>query len=244
MSARPRFGVVLDCDGTLTPKSLGSFFKVVDMRALPPEAEPDFKVLRDRYLPLAAASSLSPELQLEWLAETFEIYIRHKLTRAGWMEALARAIVWRHGAIETLAALHFFRVPVGIISYGSSDFIRHALVLAGADEWVKEIYATRMHHDRDGLVVGYDRDTFVTQDNKGEWSRRFAEAHGIPLDNLLAVGDTAGDRHLGHLKENRFGIAMDEAEREKIASYMGTTVVADDFSAARAWLADKLGLPL
>lgn len=244
MSARPRYGVVLDCDGTLTPKSLVSLFSVVDTRALPKEAEPDFKVLRDRYIPLASVGKLSPEHQTEWLAETFEIYIRHKLTRSGWMEAIARAIDWRPGAVETLASLHFFRVPTAVVSYGSSDFIEHALVLAGAGDWIKEIYATRMRHGRDGFVVGYDRETFVTQDNKGEWSRRFAEAYGIPLENLLAVGDTAGDRHLGHLKQNRFGIAKDEEERAKIAPYMGATVVADDFSAARAWLADRLSLPL
>jgi len=244
MSARPRFGVVLDCDGTLTPKSLISLFHVVDTRALPPEAEPDFKTLREKYIPLASVGKLTPEIQMEWLAETFEIYIRHKLTRAGWMEAIARAIDWRPGALETLAAMRFFRVPTAIVSYGSTDFIEHALLVAGADTWISEIYATRMRHDLDGFVFGYDRDTFVTQDNKGEWSRRFAQAYGIPLENLLAVGDTAGDRHLGHLKENRFGIAKDEEERAKIAPYMGETVVADDFSAARAWLSDKLGLPL
>lgn len=244
MTARPRHGVVLDCDGTLTPKSLVSFFKVVDTRALPPEAEPDFNVLRERYIPLASVGKLSAELQEEWLAETFEIYIRHKLTRVGWMEAISRALAWRPGALKTLAALRFYRVPTAIVSYGSTDFIEHALVLGGADECVREIYATRMRHDADGLVVGYDRDTFVTQDNKGAWSRRFAEAYGIPLENLLAVGDTAGDRHLGHLQENRFGIAKDEEERGKIAPYMGETVVSDDFSEAAAWLSDKLGLPL
>jgi len=244
MSARPRFGVVFDCDGTLTPKKLISLFQVVDTGALPPEAESDFKTLRDRYIPLASVAKLTPELQQEWLAETFEIYIRHKLTRAGWMEAISRAIAWRPGAMETLATLHFFRVPTAVVSYGSVDFIEHALVLAGADTWITEIYATRMRHGLDGRVVGYDRATFVTQDNKGEWSRRFAEKHGIPLENLLAVGDTVGDRHLGHLQENRFGIAKDEAEREKIAPYMGKTVVSDDFTEARAWLSDKLGFPL
>jgi phosphoserine phosphatase len=244
MSARPRHGVVLDCDGTLTPKKLVSLFQIVDTHALPPAAEPDFKTLRDRYIPLASVGKLSAALQEEWLAETFEIYIRHKLTRAGWMEAISRAIAWRPGAIETLAALRFFRVPTAIVSYGSTDFIEHALVLAGADESIAEIYATRMRHGHDGLVVGYDRETFVTQDNKGDWSRRFAEKRGIALENLLSVGDTAGDRHLGHLQENRFGIAKDEAEREKIAPYMGETVVSDDFSQARAWLSDKLGLPL
>ena len=244
MSQRTRHGVVLDFDGTLTPKSLGSLFRVVDTHALPPEAEPDFKVLRDRYIPLAEVGKLSPELQLEWLAETFEIYIRHGLTRAAWMEAISRALVWRPGALETLAALRFFHVPTAIVSYGSSDFIGHALALAGAEDGVKEICATRMRHGADGRVVGYDRASFVTQENKGEWSRRFALANGIALETLLAVGDTAGDRYLGHLQEHRFGIAKDEAERAKIAPYMGETVVADDFSAARAWLADRLGLPL
>ncbi|HTK60371.1 MAG TPA: haloacid dehalogenase-like hydrolase [Candidatus Baltobacteraceae bacterium] len=244
MPARQRFGVVFDFDGTITPKSLGSLFSVVDHHALPKEAEPDFKVLRDRYIPLAEVGKLSPELQLEWLAETFEIYIRHGLTRAGWMTAISRMLRFRPGAIETLAALHLAAVPTAIVSYGSIDFIEHALVIGGADAWVSGIYATRMHHGDGGLVVGYDRETFVTQENKGEWSLCFAEAYGIPPENLLAVGDTAGDRHLGYLKEHRFGIAKDEAERAKIAPHMGETVVADDFSAVRAWLSGKLGLPL
>ena len=244
MSERPRYGVVLDCDGTLTPKSLGSLFRVVDTHALPPEAEPDFKVLRDRYIPLAEVGKLSPELQIEWLAETFEIYIRHRLRREAWQLAIASSVTFRPGVMGALVALHAAGVPTAIVSYGSIDFIEHALEIEGAAELVTEIYATRMRHDASGLVVGYERETFVTQENKGEWSLRFADAYGIPHGNLLAVGDTAGDRYLGHLKEHRFGIAKDEAERAKIAPYMGETVVADDFAAARAWLSGKLGLPL
>lgn len=242
MSARPAYGVVLDFDGTLTPKKLGSLFKVVDTRALPPEAEPDFKVLRDKYIPLAEVGKLSPEIQLEWLAETFEIYIRHGLTRAGWMSAITTAIAFRPGALGTLAALESANVPTAIISYGATDFIEHALMLG--DVSVTEICATRMRHDPTGLVTGYDRSTFVTQENKGEWSQRFADKHGIPLENLLAVGDTAGDRYLGHLKERRFGLVADEAERAKVAPHMGETAVSDDFGPARAWLSRHLGLPL
>ncbi|HTK60318.1 MAG TPA: haloacid dehalogenase-like hydrolase, partial [Candidatus Baltobacteraceae bacterium] len=237
-------GAVLDCDGTLTPKELGSLFSVVDKQALPPEAKPDFEVLRERYIPLANVGKLSPELQLEWLAETFEIYIRWGLTRAGWMTAIARSLVFRPGAVETLGALHAAGVPTAIVSYGSADFIEHALTLAGADGWVSGIYATRMRHDGGGRVTGYDRATFVTQENKGEWSRVFAEKHGIALENLLAVGDTAGDRYLGHLKEKRFGLAKDEEERAKIAPYMGETAVSEDFAPARVWLSRHLGLPL
>ena len=244
MSASPTYGVVFDCDGTLTPKKLGSLFKVVDTRALPSEAEPDFKVLRDKYIPLASVGKLSPELQLEWLAETFEIYIRWRLTRQAWKQAIAGALSFRPCAIETLAALHARGVPTALVSYGSTDFIEHALALGGADGFVTEIYATRMAHDEAGLVTGYDRASFVTQDNKGEWSRRFAEDFGIPPENLLAVGDTAGDRHLGHLKENRFGLAKDEEERALIEPHMGETAVSDDFAPARAWLSRHLGLPL
>jgi len=244
MSERPRYGVVLDFDGTLTPKSLGSLFRVVDTHALPPEAEPDFKVLRERYNPLAETGKLSAELQQEWLAETFEIYIRHRLTREAWQLAIASALTLRPGSVGALVALHAAGVPTAIVSYGSIDFIEHALEIEGIDELVSEIYATRMRHDAAGLVVGYDRETFVTQENKGEWSLRFAEAHGILPENLLAVGDTAGDRYLGHLKEHRFGIAKDEADREKIAPYMGETAVSDDFHDARAWLSARLGLPL
>lgn len=244
MSANPTYGVVFDCDGTLTPKKLGSLFKVVDTRALPPEAEPDFKILRDKYIPLAEVGKLSPELQLEWLAETFEIYIRWRLTREAWRSAIAQALVFRPGAIETLAALHAAGVPTAVISYGSTDFIEHALALGGAGAYVSVIYATCMVHDGSGLVTGYDRASFVTQDNKGEWSRRFAADFGIAPENLLAVGDTAGDRHLGYLKEKRFGLAHDEAERAKILPYMGETAVSDDFEPARAWLSRHLGLPL
>jgi HAD superfamily phosphoserine phosphatase-like hydrolase len=243
MTARQE-GVVLDFDGTVTDKKLVSLFKVVDDRALPPEAKPDFQVLRDRYIPLAETGKLSAEKQLEWLAESFEIYIRHGLTRAGWMEAITRMVAFRPGAIETIGALHAAGVPTAIVSYGSADFIEHALMLGGADGWIDEIYATRMRHGDDGRVVGYDRGTFVIQDNKGEWSLRFAEAYGIRPEDLLAVGDTAGDRYLGHLKDRRFGIAKDAAELAKIEPYMGAAVVSDGFGEARAWLSEKLGLPL
>ena len=244
MSSRTRHGVVLDFDGTITVKAIGSLFKVVDTRALPPEAEKDFKTLRDRYIPLAHDGMLAPELQMEWLAETFEIYIRYGLTRAGWMEAIAAAITFRAGALETLEALHASGVPTAVISYGSTDFIEHALVLGGAEDWVSSIHATRMCHDADGRVIGYDRSTFVTQDNKGDWSRRFADDFGIPPENLLAVGDTLGDYRLGYRMERRFGLAENEKERAKMAPYMGEIAIADDFGPARAWLARQLGLPL
>jgi phosphoserine phosphatase len=244
MPQSPRYGVVFDFDGTLTPKSLGSLFKIVDTTALPPEAQPDFKVLRDRYIPLANTGKLSPGLQLELLAQTFEIYIRHRLTRDRWMAAIAGATRFRPGAIETLSALHAAGIPTAVISFGSTDFIEHALDLCGAGTCLTEIFATSMRHDADGLVIGYDPASFVTHENKGEWSREFAMAFGIGFENLLAVGDTAGDRRLGHLRQNRLGLAKDEEERSLLSPHMGMTAIAEDFTPARAWLSAKLGLPL
>ena len=78
-------------------------------------------------------------------------------------------------------------------------------------------------------------------DNKGKWSRAFADRHGVSYGHILAVGDSVhGDGNLGHLKANKFGIAKDRAEKEKLLEVMGAAAVTEDFGPVIEWLKRKI----
>lgn len=232
-------GLVLDFDGTLDPKSYGSLYKVVDTKALPDAAKPEYETLRDKYLPRVYDGTLQPTDELYWLRETLDIYIRHGLTRDRWMKAL-HSVELRPGARDLLAFARSKRIPMAIVSYGVADFIEWVLVSNGIDlVWFEEIFAARLQH-AGGLVVGYEDSTFVYPDNKDEWSKRFADRQGIRTENLLAIGDSGADRKLGGLKGHRLGIAKDQKNADQMAPYFSEVVVTDSLDPAKAWLAQKL----
>src|SRR3989344_2462621 len=74
MAPRCRHVVVLDCDGTLTPKGK-ALLPVIDVRAVTPEATASLQALRDKYLARALSGELSPAQERDWLAGCPEIYV-------------------------------------------------------------------------------------------------------------------------------------------------------------------------
>ncbi|MEK7103293.1 MAG: hypothetical protein AAB870_03025, partial [Patescibacteria group bacterium] len=94
---------------------------------------------------------------------------------------------------------------------------------------------------KNGLVIGFDMKSAVFPGkSKGKFSKLFADKHGVSYENILAVGDSSGDANLGHLKENRFGIAKDYSEAGRLAEYMGTVAVTEDFTPVKNWLSQKV----
>jgi len=59
-------------------------------------------------------------------------------------------------------------------------------------------------------------------------------------NKILAVGDSLVDSLLGSTKENRFGIAEDEKQLERIKNVMGESAIAQDFSPVITWLLNKI----
>lgn len=236
---RKKYGLVLDCDGTCTPKSYGSLYKVVDENALPDAAKPEYEALRNRYLPRVYNGTLEPLDELHWLKETLDIYVRHGLTRDDWQEAL-RGVQLRVGILDLIGVALQAKIPIAVVSYSVADFIEYVFRRAGISASIDVIHAARLRHDAAGRVIGYEDDSFVYPDNKGEWSKKFADKHGIPIENILAIGDSGADRQLGGLKANRLGIAKDEKNKAQMTKFFGEIVITDDLLPAAQWLQNRL----
>jgi phosphoserine phosphatase len=232
---------VLDIDGTVTHKETGALWNVVDRAALHPDGSQELAKLRERFRPAAIAGTLTVTEELFWLRETFRIYVDYGLTRSGW-EAAVDTVEIREGILEAFAWFVRHGIPVAAVSYGCADFIERLAARHGIA--FDAIYAGRLRHDGD-LVVGADVPTFVVPAFKGERSRHFALVHGVDNDRILAVGDTGGDRKLGHLKRNRFFLAKHDEEAEMLRNLGAAheVQVTRSFEPALDFLKKRTGLP-
>jgi phosphoserine phosphatase len=230
-----------DVDGTWTTKKQTALVQVVDDYALPPEANAEMIALRARFTTPASAGRLTPEQEMEWLQRTLDMYVTHRLTRQAWQAALDN-VVLREGVVETYA----WCVSVGLrtcaVSYGCADFVEYIAMRHGLQ--IDAVYAGRLIHDGD-LVVGYIEETLTIPEQKGERSRHFADLHGVPHERLIGAGDTGGDRHIGHLKEHRIGIAETDEAAEKLRALdiMGEVHVTNSFHPVLDSIKRRIGLP-
>lgn len=241
MSNKKRCAVVFDFDGTLVHKH-GSLCRTVDDAALSPEANQEMIRLRGQCLDLAISGLLTPEKEADWLTRTLDAYVNDGLTPERARSVLEN-VTLRPGAKECLEWLHGEGIPIAVVSYGVMPFIDTVLRTNGARTCVNRIYATELAVSSEtGRFSSYDATSLVLPINKGECSRHFADVHGIPHDHLIAVGDSGGDKFLGHLKERRIGIAKDATEAAKFASHMGEVVITEDFAPVTAWLRRTIDL--
>lgn len=217
-----------DVDGTWTARSQTALVQVVSDYALPSEANTEMISLRKRFMARASDGRLTPEEEMEWLQKTLGAYGAHRLTRQAWQAALDRVIL-RAGVVETYAWCAMVGLRACAISYGCADFIEYVARRHGIR--IDAVYAGRLIHDDNDIVVGYAEETLTIPAQKGERSRHFADTHGVPHERVIAVGDTGGDRHIGHLKEHRIGIAEtgEIAERLRALDIMGEIHVTDSF---------------
>jgi HAD superfamily phosphoserine phosphatase-like hydrolase len=239
-------GVVFDFDGTLTRKG-PSLWAAIDAHAISDECRGVMDGLRARYMGAAIDGTLSRDGELEWLLGTLNGYLADGLSEAGVRHAAGK-VELRPGAVECLRFLEERAVPVAIVSYGIAQAIASVLEANAvpAEHGVFGcIYASRLTvdgGDGQGTFTGFDPATLVIPSNKGEWSARFAQRHGIDPDALLAVGDSGGDRFLCPRRENLLGIAKDDAEAEKLRGIMGGAVTTEGFGPVTAWLKERLRL--
>lgn len=234
---QPSHVVVFDFDGTLISKHR-SLFDVMD-RALSPEDCQKIDFLRHKYLPLlSAGQTLCTKEAAEMITIPIEIYTKAGLTLYKIAKTLS-IVDLRPGVEETLHFLAQKEIPTAIISYGITAFIESVLENQKVRSRIAKVYAAELI-TKDGLLCGYRPETIVTVATKGVCSKNFADRHGVPLENILAVGDSPADQFLGGLQENRLGIAKDQAEKEKIAPYFGEIVLTENFSQVLEWLKIKL----
>ena len=237
--------MVFDFDGTITlkPPKGKSLFVALDEGVLPPEGRKAQKELYNQFIPKARAGTMTSSEDEVWLLESVKNYIRYGLTIEKARGALENIPI-RSGVRECLEMLRREGVPTAIVSHGVAPLVELVLELHNipVPELIHKVCAMRLITHPELGFTGYDKGTVVLPSTKGEWSRHFADLHGVPHDNILAVGDTSGDRLLGHLKENRLAIADDEAHAAAIAPFMGEVILTDDFSPVTAWLRSKMGL--
>jgi HAD superfamily phosphoserine phosphatase-like hydrolase len=237
--------VVFDFDGTLTPKHYVSAMKVVDQAGLlSPAALANMDEMRRSYLDLCHLGQLSDEKELEWLERTALQYIDDRLSPAAAHQALAK-VGLRPGVRPSLTWLKEKGIPVAIVSYGIAPFIESVLDHHGLLGYVDQIFACRLTKSSDNTVFnGVVPNTSVVPATKGEVSLQFAADHGVASEDILAVCDSYGDRLLGHLQANRFGLAADEKDAAKIRPVMGTVAISDHFWQAEFWLRQQVELRL
>jgi phosphoserine phosphatase len=235
-----KYAVGLDFDGTCT-SSEDPLMKLIYENLLTGEARKAVKDQYDRYMPKALRGELSPAQQMTWFKGTIGAYVGQGLTLPQ-IYAVIDRVKLRPGVMELCGHLRSRGIPTAIISFGGRQFIRRvAANHSPLTMPVDAICAADLHVDPvTRRIQGLWDESIVIPANKGEWSRRFADEHDVPYENILAVGDTWGDSKLGHLKENRLGIVEDAAGAQAIAGAFGEVVVTKDFYPVIDWILRKL----
>ncbi|MHB9019549.1 MAG: haloacid dehalogenase-like hydrolase [Minisyncoccota bacterium] len=236
----PQYTVVFDFDGTLTPKSYVSLFNIVEKGVLSEDFLKEANILRSKYIPKAMNGTITHEEESAWLAENTNIFIKAKTTIDQIKNAL-KNIRLRNSVVDCMALLKYKRIPIAVISYGIRQFIEIVLQNNHALPFVDSIYATNLEIDKNtGTIIGYDPNTILLPHQKGIASLHFAGSVRVHSNKILAVGDSLVDSLLGSLKENRFGIAEDEKQLERIKSVMGDCAITQDFTPVITWLINKI----
>lgn len=238
MRKRSDVGVALDFDGTLIFLHQ-ALVMLLDTKGLTPEGTEVMRVLREKFLPKFHSGTITPADERAWLEGSVRTYIRFGLDMRRIRETLA-GVRLKPGVLECLRRLSETGVPVGIVSYGCRQFIELVLRSNRARRYVDRIYAMDLSFAGDGRLIGFNPITTVTPTSKGIWSRHFAREFGIPKKNLLAVGDTHGDRFLGSLKKNRLGIVIGADSPRKLREVMGEIRDGADFGPATEWLFERI----
>jgi phosphoserine phosphatase len=240
----PRYAVVFDFDGTLTPKHYVSLFNIVEKGVLSEKYLQETATLRNKYMPKAMNGIITHEEEMAWLEENINIFIKAKTTINQIKYAL-KDVRLRSNVVDCMLLLKYKCVPTAVISYGVKQFIEIVLQNNHALKLVDSIYATQLEIDeKTGLVLGYKPETILLPRQKGLASTHFAKSATVRENNVLAVGDSLVDSLLGSSKENRFGIAEDEIQLKRIQNVMGECAITQDFSLVISWILNKINKTL
>jgi HAD superfamily phosphoserine phosphatase-like hydrolase len=242
MQTSDGWAVVFDFDGTLLPRKHVALAYLVAHRAF--EDCPDVKSrlfsMYARYAEKSAKGQMTGQDEMDWLIQTNDAYVEGGLTEEKIAASLVDAVV-RPGVRDCLEWLAMQGVPVGIVSFGFKPLIRFCLRNNGLSHLVDSVVAQEFRFDSSGSCRGWIPGTGVSPHGKGARSVAFAATHGIAPARILAVGDSEGDRLIGHLKKNRLGIAETAADAAKIAPHMSQVVITQDFAPVIGWLRRKIG---
>jgi phosphoglycolate phosphatase-like HAD superfamily hydrolase len=196
--------------------------------------------LFDCYYERVKQVALTADEEAVWIDLTARAIVDGGLAWATAEEAVAQ-VELRPGVRECWEELRADGHCIGIVSYSIAPFIRMLLKRHGVAHLVQEVLAQDISFDGLGRASGVVPGTSVTPSSKGTRSLEFAARCGVPMERLLAVGDSEGDRNLGGYRRNRLGLAETEAERIALEPFMGEAVLVADFQPVRAWLRRRMG---
>jgi hypothetical protein len=80
LRGRKRAVLTLDCDGTLTKQEVGSLFRVVEQRILPPKLLKEIDGLRAHFKPKWESKTITSKEELFWLRRSAELFKKAGLT--------------------------------------------------------------------------------------------------------------------------------------------------------------------
>lgn len=233
--------IILDFDGTLTRH--GTYLVSIVNDAATGRLREALSRIDAVFRPKAARHELTVHEEHAWGTLTFDAYVEHGLTTDA-IDAALRDVQMRPHAAEFLAHLDRMRVPCAVVSYGFKPFIERVLQNNGVRLYSTFVYAVEFRFDEHGRMCGYEADTYVVPERKGEVSRDFARMWGTPDDRIYAVGDGEGDRFIGGMRENRLGIFETEDRLRKNAHHFGDArMIGESFWPAAEWLCARAGLP-
>lgn len=223
----PSYAIALDfCDTVTTTKTI----KWADDRLLGKSGIAEMQAIRERLLPKLEAGTITEQEMDDWTFRTFEIYAQERVTREQVVNAI-RGLPLRDGLNELLQWARIMGIPVAIISGSCADFIDIALGNAGLRHLVTHVHATQLTYNED-LVTGAQRDTMVTNHNKGAWAKAFADKIGIPTRRLIGVGDSNNDLNLAGEDGHLIGITATEQASLKLKPRFNKVVVSPSLEAA------------
>lgn len=183
-----------------------STWEVMDS-LLPPTGQEEASHLYDQFYPLQKLGTLTVGQSVEWSSASLELYVKHKVNRAG-IKAAADAIQLRNGTAGLLKDLNNGNVPTNILSGG----IRDVIDVVNERDGIKTnlITATSLEYDKEGTIVGWDEANMVHALNKYERGNSQLEEIRKKRPHVFLLGDEIQDIEMargdqGHIMSIRLG---------------------------------------
>jgi phosphoserine phosphatase len=126
--------------------------------------------------------------ELQWIKDKIELYKKYWL-HINMVEKAANNLSLRKHAKELFEI--FKPENVVIISYGI-----HNIIQAFVNRYKLgnvEINSTKLLFDENGIISGYDENSVVLPSQKGKILIDICNRRGIPLENVVVIGDSKGD---------------------------------------------------
>ncbi len=201
------------CDTCTTYSS----WKLGDANLLSPAGRHRLESLRGVYLPLLEQGTLTPEQYRHWMRETYAVYTGEGISRSRLAEVFAGMRI-REGLRDLLEFARENRIAVAVISAGTADFVEVVAQRFDILGLINEVRSARFTYNGD-VISGVMEDTIVYADTKGDHALSFAEAHGVPRRNIIAVGDSMNDVTLSGPEGRLIGIAESEEKASKMRGH-------------------------